>query len=95
MSKLVDSLNRFGFETLQKTNPASDTENTVFSPYSAFVCVTMSNSLFKDKTREEILKSLQIHDKDTEVATVLQNLRELIEQEQTDKVSVSNRIWAN
>ena len=47
----------------------------------------MSNSLFKDKTREEILKSLQIHDKNTEVATVLQNLRELIEQEHTDKVS--------
>lgn len=95
MSSLVDSLNKFGIQTLQRTNPANDTENTVFSPYSAFVCVMMSNSLFKNETRAEILKALQIYDQNIQVDAILQELRTLIEKEKSDKVSSSNRIWAN
>ncbi|KAK8883619.1 hypothetical protein M9Y10_042714 [Tritrichomonas musculus] len=95
MASLVDSLNKFGFETLQKTNTDSDIENTVFSPYSAFVCVAMSTSLFKNETRAEILKSLQIDCNNSENEILLKKLGELITNENTDKVSSSNRIWAN
>lgn len=95
MSNLVDSLNRFSFETLQRTNTGSDTENTVFSPYSAFVCVAMSTSLFNNQTRAEIIKSLQIPDQGSNIDTLFKQLRELIEKENTDKVSTSNKIWTN
>ena len=95
MTNLVDSLNKFGFETLQKTNKKDNSENTVFSPYSAFVCVAMSNSLFQKETRDEILKSLQISAENSQVDQVLKQLHELIVNENTDKVSTSNRIWAN
>ena len=95
MTQLVESLNKFSLETLQRTNTEDRTENTVFSPYSAFVCVAMSTPLFKNETRAEILKSLQIDVNQSQVETVLQQLRDLINKENTDKVSSSNRIWAN
>ena len=95
MLNLVDSLNRFGFEALQKTNPNNDTENTVFSPYSAFTCVAMSNSLFEGETRSEILKSLQINDQNFDLTQFFQELHKLIENENTNEVLSSNRIWAN
>lgn len=93
MTNLVESLNKFGFETLQLTNTDDITENTIFSPYSAFVCVLMSNSLFQSETRSEILQSLQIPD--TQVTPLLQQLNKLIENERSEKVSTSNKIWAN
>ena len=95
MAELVESLNIFGLETLQRNNTEDRKENTVFSPYSAFVCVTMSAPLFKDETRAEILRSLQINVDQSQVENVLQQLRDLINKENTDKVSSSNRIWAN
>lgn len=95
MTELVNSLNKFSLETLQRTNKGSPTENTVFSPYSAFVCVAMSTPLFEGDTRSEILKSLQISVDPSQVDTVLQQLRDLINKENTEKVSSSNRIWAN
>lgn len=96
MDKLIDSLNRFSFETLQKINTDDYTENTVFSPYSAFVCVSMSSPLFQEQTRAEILKSLQISlDYSQNFDTFLHQLHDLIEKENTDKVCSSNRVWAN
>lgn len=63
-----------------------DTENSI----------DLVNSFeYVKETRDEILKSLQIHGKDTQVTTILQQLRELIEQEKTEKVSVMNKIWSN
>ena len=95
MSQLVESLNRFSLATLQLTNTEDNKQNTVFSPYSAFVCVSMSAPLFKEETRAEILKSLQISVDQSQVDTVLQQLRDLINKENTEEVSSSNRIWAN
>lgn len=95
MSNLIDSLNKFGFEALQRTNHPNNTENIVFSPYSAFVCVAMSNSLFKDQTRDEILKALQIHNQNLQIDEILQELRSLIRSEKCHNVLSSNRIWAN
>lgn len=96
MQKLTDSLNRFSFETLKKTNTPSNTENIIFSPYSAFACVSMSSPLFLEQTRVEILKSLQISSEISQnFESFLHQLRNLIEKENTDKVSSSNRIWAN
>lgn len=96
MDKLIDSLNRFSFETLQKINSDDYTENTVFSPYSAFVCVSMSSPLFQEQTRAEILKSLQISlDYSQNFDIFLHQLHDLIEKENTDKVCSSNRVWAN
>lgn len=95
MSNLIDSLSKFGFETLQRINQPNSTKNIVFSPYSAFVCVIMSNSLFKDETRAEILKALQIHNQNLQVDAILQELRSLIQSEKCHNVLSSNRIWAN
>lgn len=96
MKQLADSLNKFSFETLKKTNPENNLENTIFSPYSAFVCVSMSAPLFQEQTRTEILQSLQIPVEGSQnFDGFLHQLRALIEKENTDKVSTSNRIWAN
>ncbi|OHT12403.1 serpin B6-like protein [Tritrichomonas foetus] len=94
MSEFVKALNQFSFETLKKTNSSGPTANTIFSPYSAFACVSMSAPLFKNNTRAEILKSLQI-DPSLDDVQVLTQLKELIEGEKTDRVASSNRIWAN
>ena len=95
MSELVNSLNKFSFHTLQSTNSSDDIENSVFSPYSAFVCVAMSISLFEKQTRTEILNSLQICSGNLELESFLHQLFDFIDKENTDKVSSSNRIWAN
>ena len=95
ISQFVESLNKFGIETLQLTNPEDDTQNTVFSPYSAFVCVAMSTSLFTNQTRAEILKSLRINLNESQIEAILGYLHELIYKENTDKVSTSNKIWVN
>lgn len=95
ISQLVDSLNKFSLKTLQLTNPQHETENAIFSPYSAFACVTMSTSLFKSQTRAEILESLCITSDGSQIEQVLKQLRTLINKENTDKVSSCNRIWAN
>ncbi|KAK8838896.1 hypothetical protein M9Y10_032938 [Tritrichomonas musculus] len=95
MSKLVESLNKFGFETLHATNPNNKTENAVFSPFSAFICVAMSTPIFQNETRAEILKSLQISSDGAQIEPILQKLHEFIKKEDTDNVSSSNRIWAN
>ena len=47
-------------------------DNTVFSPYSAFVCVAMPVPIFEGETRAEILRSLQISIDHSQVETVLQ-----------------------
>lgn len=95
MDQLVESLNKFSLETLQRVNTNSKIDNTIFSPYSAFVCVAMSAPIFKDETRAEILRSIQISVEHSQIETVLHQLHELIDDENTNKVSTSNRIWAN
>lgn len=96
MTNLVDSLNKFSFETLQRTNTSDDKQNIVYSPYSAFVCVAMSTSLFTDETRNEIITSLQIQNQDNDVNLLFKKLKELISSENSNKaVSISNNIWAN
>ena len=95
MSQLVESLNKFSleaFQTLIKNNPNA---NTVFSPYSAFVSVAMTVSLFRDTTRSEILHALQFPNSKEQIDTFLSQLRELISNESTKTVFSSNRIWAN
>ncbi|OHT03680.1 proteinase inhibitor I4 serpin [Tritrichomonas foetus] len=94
MAELVKALNKFAYETLGRTDVSSPTENTIFSPYSAFACVSMSTPLFKDQTRTEILKSLQI-DESLDDVQVLTELKKLIDGEKTERVASSNRIWAN
>lgn len=92
---LVQSLNNFALETLQRTN-VDQSENTVFSPYSAFACVAMSLSLFKDETRNEILESLRIPSGQVgDIASFYPILKELLEKEISKYVSTSNRVWAN
>ena len=51
--------------------------------------------LFKDETRTQNLKSLQIYTDQSQIENVLQPLRELIERENTERGSSSNKIWAN
>ena len=94
MSNLVESLNKFSFETLQRTNTNGNDSDTVFSPYSAFSCVSMSVSLFKAQTRSEILQSLQI-DQSLNDEQVFIELKKLIDGETTSRVCCSNKIWAN
>ena len=95
MTEIVDSLNKFSFATLQSTNPEDDIENSVFSPYSAFVCVAMSAPLFEKQTRSEILSSLRIHDDQESIEAFLRQLFDFISKENTDKLSSSNNIYAN
>lgn len=95
MSQLIKSLNKFSLKALQLIEEGNDDVNTVFSPYSAFVCVAMSIPLFKDETREEILQSLQISIDEDQIDTILNQLRDLINFENTKTVFTSNRIWAN
>ena len=89
------NLNKFSleaFQTLIKQNPNG---NAVFSPYSAFVGVAMSVSLFRDQTRSEILNVLQFPNSKEQIDTFLIQLRELISNEITNNVFSSNRIWVN
>lgn len=95
MSQLNKSLKKFSLKALQLIDKENGDVNTVFSPYSAFVCVAMSIPLFKDETRAEILQSLQISIDEDEIDTVLDQLRDLINFENTKTVFTSNRIWAN
>ena len=66
----MKSLNKFGLEILQKLNIENEHRNFIFSPYSAFVCTAMSISLFKNETRDEILKLLQIETEESQVNTI-------------------------
>lgn len=92
---LVTSLNHFAYETLQRTDVDPST-NTVFSPYSAFACVAMSLSLFKDETRNEILQSLQIATNEGgDIESFYHTLKQLLQNEVSQYVSTSNRVWAN
>lgn len=97
MTQIIDSLNKFGFEAIQQINSkGNNNENSIFSPYSAFVCVSMATSLFKNQTRNEILQSLQIpNGSSLQTDIFLKQLRELIDKENTESVSSSNRVWAN
>ena len=94
ISALVSSLNKFSFESLQYINKNNKNENIVFSPYSAFACVSMAAPLFTSETRLEILKSLQMNElfNDTQLLT---ELKRLISAESTEHFASSNRVWAN
>lgn len=92
---IIDSLNKFGIELLQKINQNKN-QNVVFSPYSAFACLSMLPSLFTNQTRNEILKSLQIpNEAKVQIDSFLKQVRELYDKEKTEFVSSSNRVWAN
>ena len=95
MSELIESLKKFSLKALQLIDEGNEDSNIVFSPYSAFVCMAMSIPLFKDETRAEILQSLQISIDEDEVDSILNQLRDLINVENTENVFTSNRIWAN
>lgn len=88
----MKSLNKFGLEILQKLNIENEHRNFIFSPYSAFVCTAMSISLFKNETRDEILKLLQIETEESQVNTIFKKIRKLIKKENTDKVFNTNKI---
>lgn len=91
---LSHSLNIFGFEVLKKSN-INENQNVIFSPYSAFICIAMSISLFKSQTKSEILKSLQIPEAKFNNDDLFKELRRLIDEENTNSVFVSNHIWVN
>lgn len=91
---LSDSLNIFGFEILKNTSN-NENQNVIFSPYSAFICIAMSISLFKSQARTEILKSLQIPESNINNDDLFKELRKFLDEENTRNVLVSNHIWAN
>lgn len=97
MINTTESLNKFGFEVLQKLNSKSNNNsNAVFSPFSAFVCVSMTTSLFKYQTRDEIYKSLQIPcDSSLQIDNFLKQLKEFLNKEDSESISSSNRVWVN
>lgn len=93
----TESLNKFGFEVLQKLTSKSDNNsNAVFSPFSAFVCVSMTASLFKNQSRNEIFQSLQIQPSlSLSVDNFMKQLKEFLNKEKSESLSGSNRVWAN
>lgn len=95
MSNLFRSLNKFGFEVLQVLNAENNEQNIIFSPYSVFVSTAIITDIFTDETKNEILKVLQVDEKDLQKKLISKKIRKLVGKEKSNELTLFNAIYAS
>ncbi|KAK8843910.1 hypothetical protein M9Y10_024993 [Tritrichomonas musculus] len=95
MSNLIRSLNKFGFEVLQVLNAENNEQNIIFSPYSVFVSTAIITDIFMDETKNEILKVLQVDEKDLQKKLISKKIRKLVGKEKSNELTLFSAIYAS